>query len=213
MSFVTMPSVTLVKGQSYEVFLDKAALVLEPPVAADSYFSDNANWDRVELIFKSTNSDQLTHVFINPNVATPVGALLVSEQGIAAFKILEVRIYDFDGGTFILEYGDFDTAQFQVDWDMKIAPANKIVAKTSDHNFTMEDATYYEVGFTVRLWNSETNVFEGGNRTILVSDSNTHNVQVNTAFDVAIIPDKHYLRFSKFQDCKSGQQTNYYYNP
>ena len=105
---------TPVKGQKAEFELDKAALAAVTSVAADSYFSDDANWNSVEMIFKSNPGKQRRTVKFDASQATPLASFFASVKARDIFEIEKIIINDFDSGTFTILRGELTVAEFDV---------------------------------------------------------------------------------------------------
>lgn len=96
MSILTKPAVQ--KGVAATFSINKSELLAHPLVAADSYFSDSANWYRINVVYKSSVGSQYEIVEFDASLATPTGTFLISPKARDQFQIQKVQITDFDGG-------------------------------------------------------------------------------------------------------------------
>lgn len=112
MAIITKPSIY--KGQSATFTLSKSELLQHPAVVADSYFSDSANWYRVNAVYKSSPGSQYEIVEFDASLATPVGSFLVSSQARDLFQIQKLVILDFDGGFLEIPRSDLVSSQFDI---------------------------------------------------------------------------------------------------
>ena len=114
MSILTKGSVT--KGTPASFTLSKSALSALSYVAADSYYSDPANWDRIKLEYKSSNSKQTEWVDfkVNPASDSMSGVFEVSSRARGNFNIQNIVICDFDNDRFIIPRSQLTASEFDV---------------------------------------------------------------------------------------------------
>ena len=105
---------TPTKGQKAQFQLDKAALAALPSVAANTYFSDVANWKQVDLIYKSDIGSQKKIVKFDAAQAAPIGYFFASDVARDTFEIQYIMINDFDGGEFRVNRGELQVSEFDV---------------------------------------------------------------------------------------------------
>jgi hypothetical protein len=103
------------KGTSSTFTLDKAELAADALVAADAYFSDDANWAFVQLIYKSDVGGQSEVVVFDASQVTPTASFLVSATARDIFEVQRLVIVDHDGGRFIIPRADLTIAEFDID--------------------------------------------------------------------------------------------------
>lgn len=112
MSIITKPSI--LKGVPAQFTLNKSQLLLNPLVAADSYFSDSQNWYRVNLVYKSAVGGQYEIVEFDATQTNPTGNFLISEKARDSFEILKVKIIDFDGGFLEIPRSSLNVTNFDI---------------------------------------------------------------------------------------------------
>lgn len=112
MAIITKPSIA--KGQAATFTLSKSELLQHPMVVADSYFSDSANWYRVNAVYKSSPGSQYEIVEFDASLATPTGSFLVSNQARDLFQIQKLVILDFDGGFLEIPRSELVSSQFDI---------------------------------------------------------------------------------------------------
>lgn len=208
-SFVNVPE-SVEKGSSYNIYLNKNDLLSQPKVANDVYFSDTSNWKFITLNYYNLHSDQTETVVINATIPAPVGTFHVSEKARSLFRIKNIVVHDFDGGSLILRDTDFEPNQFTVNWDLVIPPASYITGNSNNGtilSISSNDIANYEIDYKVRLFNSVTGQFEDEIRTII--DLGADYIELDSAFSVE--PSNHYVRFPTFNNCSSEQQKKYYF--
>lgn len=113
MSILTKPSVS--KGVPAQFSLNKANLLLHPMVQASSYFSDQTNWYRVNIIYKSSVGTQYEIVEFDASQESPTGTFLVSERARDIFQVQRLQIVDFDGGFLEIPRSDLNFIDFDID--------------------------------------------------------------------------------------------------
>lgn len=116
MAIITKPVGGVLKGVPATFTLSKVELLAVPMVAADSYFSDSDNWNKVILKYKSSEGKQYEIVEFNATQSSPTGTFSVSEKARDEFEIQTLEIIDFDGGIFIVPRGVLTTAEFDIDF-------------------------------------------------------------------------------------------------
>lgn len=112
MSILTKPSI--LKGVPAQLSLNKAELLNHPLVEADSYFSNGLNWNRVNVIFKSSEGSQYEIVEFDASQSTPTGTFLVSERARDQFQVIKIKILDFDGGFFEIPRSSLTVSEFDI---------------------------------------------------------------------------------------------------
>ena len=130
---------TPAKGQKAEFQLDKAALAALPSVAADSYFSDSANWSHVEIFYKSDTGNQFRVVKFDTTQLIPLSSFYVSLSAKDVFLIQKIVINDFDGDEFKLTRNQLTVAEFDIDMtpppigDFLMAENGDFIAQEDGH--------------------------------------------------------------------------------
>ena len=104
-----------VKGTATLFTLDKAALAAVTSVAADIYFSIQAKWQSVSLVYNSLIGNQHEIVKFDATKSSPTSKFSVSARAKDVFQIKKIIIKDFDGGTFEVLRSELTTAEFDVD--------------------------------------------------------------------------------------------------
>lgn len=112
MAIITKPTIT--KGQANEFDLSKSDLAVLSKVTSDSYFSDQANWSKVYIEYKSTEGKQIKQVVFDASQTAPKGSFDISEKSKDDFEVQALVIMDFDGGYLKLERGDLTVADFDI---------------------------------------------------------------------------------------------------
>jgi hypothetical protein len=116
---------TPVKGTATLFTLDKTALAAVTSVAADIYFSIQAKWESVSLIYHSSVGNQHEIVKFDVTKSSPTSKFSVSARAKDVFQIKKIIIKDFDGGTFEVLRSELTTAEFDIDFS--VAPPEYIV--------------------------------------------------------------------------------------
>lgn len=106
---------TVEKGTEAQFTLDKAELAADTLVAADAYFSDDANWANVILEYKSDVGGQSKRVIFDATQVTPTADFLASATARDIFEIQRLVIVDHDGGKFTLSRDNLTVAEFDLD--------------------------------------------------------------------------------------------------
>jgi hypothetical protein len=112
MAILTKPSI--IKGQPNEIDLSKSELALLSKVVNDSYFSDQANWSKVIVEYKSAEGNQHEMMIFDATGDSPKGNFEVSEKARDSWEVQSVKIVDFDGGYLKLVRGDLTVADFDI---------------------------------------------------------------------------------------------------
>ena len=113
MPILTKPTIT--KGTPATFTLDKSLLAALPSVANDTYFSNQSNWSKIVLSFKSATGSQNEVVVFDATLATPTGTFLISLRARDAFNIIKIDIYDFDNGGISIPRSALNAAEFDID--------------------------------------------------------------------------------------------------
>lgn len=114
MAIITKPAGGVLKGVPATFTLNKAELLSVSAVSSDAYFSNSANWNRVHLIYKSSQGKQYEVVEFNATLSSPTGTFSVSEKARDAFEIQTLEILDFDGGIFVVPRSSLTVADFDI---------------------------------------------------------------------------------------------------
>ena len=116
MAILTKPTIS--KGQANEFDLSKSDLAAVSKVVNDSYFSDQANWSKVIVEYKSAEGNQHEMVIFDASEASPKGNFEVSEKARDSFEVQSVKIMDFDGGYLKLGRGDLTVEDFDIAFEI-----------------------------------------------------------------------------------------------
>ena len=119
MPILTKPTIT--KGTPATFTLNKSLLAALPSVTNDTYFSNQSNWNKIVLSFKSATGSQNEVVVFDATSATPTGTFLISLRARDAFNIIKIDIYDFDNGGISIPRSALNAAEFDI--DMGVAPS------------------------------------------------------------------------------------------
>lgn len=117
MAIITKPAGGVLKGVPATFTLNKAELLSVSAVSSDAYFSNSSNWNRVHLIYKSSQGKQYEVVEFNATLSSPTGTFSVSEKARDAFEIQTLEILDFDGGIFVVPRSSLTVADFDIDFN------------------------------------------------------------------------------------------------
>jgi hypothetical protein len=112
MAIITKP--TIVKGQANQFDLSKDDLALVSKVVNNSYFSDQANWSKVVLQYKSSEGKQSELVIFDASEASPKGSFEVSEKARDSWEIKSILIMDCDGGYLKINRGELTVEEFDI---------------------------------------------------------------------------------------------------
>lgn len=146
MPIITKPA-TIEKNVSASISLDKSALAAVTSVAADSYFSDSANWSRVHIYYKSSVGNQREMLRFDATQASPSTNFLVSEKARDIFQVEKILILDFDNGSFEVPRSQLTVAEFDI--DTGAVPGPEVLLTTQNGSITF-----------AALGQSKTNDFE-----------------------------------------------------
>ena len=83
MALLTIPSVS--RGQAASVALSKTELFALAPIAADAYFSVQANVRFCHAVYRSSPGNQLEVVRFDLSAASPTSLFLVSDKSRQTF--------------------------------------------------------------------------------------------------------------------------------
>ena len=211
MGFLNLPTGQIVKGQKYEVSVNKTELANNEKVSNDTYFSNSDVWSTFTATFQSINNPKHIEVMtFDASLPSPLSYFLVSDHAVGSFRILNFVINDHDGGKLELSRDDINVADYVIDMPLKIAPSQLITSVNSQTEFEVADGSNYESGFKVILFNTETNSFEPDEpRELSLVVGNT--LHLDSAF-VTTVTTHHRLRFPKINKCNSVQATKFYFN-
>ena len=112
MAILTKPTIS--KGQANEFDLSKSDLAVLSKVTSDSYFSDQTNWSKIIVEYKSAEGNQHEMVIFDASEASPKGNFEVSEKAKDNWQVKSVIIMDFDGGYLKLNRGDLTVEDFDI---------------------------------------------------------------------------------------------------
>jgi len=113
MALVTKPAV-FVQGTPATYTLNKANLAAHILVAADSYYSNTANWREVSIKFFSDAGVQELYIVFDATQASPTADLDPSAVAEVLFTVDNIQIHDFDGGTYRVDRKDLITTEFDI---------------------------------------------------------------------------------------------------
>lgn len=101
MALLSIPSIT--KGTPAAIALDKSALFALSAVAADDYFSDQANVSKCIIEYKSSTGNQKKKLIFNLSDSSPTANLSISNKGgKSSFDLVKIILEDFDGDVLVL---------------------------------------------------------------------------------------------------------------
>lgn len=106
---------SIVKGVGATFTLDKTELLLVPSVAADPYFSDDANWATVQLVYQSTVGNDPEQVVFDASLASPTGIFNVAATARDIFDIQSILILNAQGGFIVVPRAELTVVDFDVD--------------------------------------------------------------------------------------------------
>jgi hypothetical protein len=113
MAIITKPG-TITKGVDNAMQLSKANLALQSKVAADPYFNQQSNWNKVILMYASVDGGQDAVVAFDATQASPAANFKVSNKARNQFNIVKLVIQDFDNGELTLKRSDLVPAEFDI---------------------------------------------------------------------------------------------------
>jgi hypothetical protein len=112
MSILTKSNIE--KGTVATFSINKSQLLIHPIIANDEYFSDSLNWNRINLVYKSSEGSQYEVVEFNATQESPTGTFLVSENARNDFHIQKIQIIDFDGGFLEIPRSEVQASEFDI---------------------------------------------------------------------------------------------------
>lgn len=212
MGFLNLPSSDLVKGQSYEVSVDKTLLASESKVSNDTYFSNNNVWNRFTATFKSSNNPNHQEVmYFDATLPSPISTFQVSDKFIGNMRMISFTIHDFDGGKLEFSRSDLNVSEYSLGMPLKIAPSQLVTNVGSQTQFDVADGSNYQSGFKVRLFNVDTNSFESEEiREITTVIGNV--IHIDNSFTTTVVANVHRLRFPTLNKCNNVQASEFYFN-
>jgi len=122
MAIITKAAVS--KGSPATFTLSKSNLAAHASVSGDAYFSDQDNWDRVIVVYRSDIGNQKEVLNFDASLSTPTDSFLVSATARDIFQVRSLTIVDHDGGTLVINRANLTTAEFDVDMTPAPATAN-----------------------------------------------------------------------------------------
>ena len=139
MAIITKPS-AIDKGVENVITLNKADLASDTKVVADSYFSDQNNWNTIYITYK-TPEGQVNDVIFDASEASPVGSFNPSLKGRDAWEVQSVTIQDFDNGSLKLLRGDLTVAEFDIAFNVAATTQSAFdPSVSSSSNLTFSNA-------------------------------------------------------------------------
>ena len=112
-SIITKP-VSIDKGVENIIQLSKTDLLLHAKVIADSYFSDESNWSKVFITYKTPEGQVNDVIFEDTSVGTPSGSFNPSLKARDDWDVQSLTILDFDNGSLKILRGDLNVADFDI---------------------------------------------------------------------------------------------------
>ena len=137
MAIITKGS-NLQKGNEVEFTLSITHLLAHASVSADNYFSDQSNWDKVFVNYKSSTGNQ-KEILIFKNVdsgATSTANFGVFSGARDAFEIQSIIIMDKQGGYLHVKRSDLVVADFDVDFSSSGSSGSSVTTVTWDTSST-----------------------------------------------------------------------------
>lgn len=113
MPIITKPA-SIEKNVAASITLNKTQLASVSSVAADSYFSNSANWKSVSIHYKSSQGNQIEVIRFDATQASPSASFLVSDKARDIFEVKKIVITDFDFGSFTVERSQLPVADFDI---------------------------------------------------------------------------------------------------
>jgi hypothetical protein len=116
MPIITKPA-SIQKGVASSFSLDKATLAAVASVAADSYYSNQSNWQRVSLYYSSSSAGvgaQVEVVIFDATQSSPTANFLASSTARTQYNIAQIVIRDFDNGCFVVPRSQLTTSEFDI---------------------------------------------------------------------------------------------------
>jgi hypothetical protein len=116
MPIITKPA-SIQKGVAASFSLDKATLAAVASVAADSYYSNQSNWQRVSLYYSSASAGvgaQVEVVIFDATQSSPTANFVASSTARTQYNIAQIVIRDFDNGCFVVPRSQLTTSEFDI---------------------------------------------------------------------------------------------------
>lgn len=116
MPIITKPA-SIQKGVAASFSLDKATLAAVASVGADSYYSNQSNWQRVSLYYSSASAGvgaQVEVVIFDATQSSPTANFLASSTARTQYNIAQIVIRDFDNGCFVVPRSQLTTSEFDI---------------------------------------------------------------------------------------------------
>lgn len=112
MPIITKPAIS--KGSPASITLDKSSLAALPLVSGDSYFSVQANWNKIRVYFSAAGGQREVLTF-DATQSSPAAQFNVSARARDVFQVQKITIIDFDGGSLDIPRSALNAAEFDVD--------------------------------------------------------------------------------------------------
>jgi len=129
MAIVTKP-VTFEKGTPAIYTLNKTDLAAHATVAADPYFSIQANWKIVSVVMKSDEGEQVKVLQFDASLANPTSVFLASTTSRDTFEVSRITILDHDG--------DLNTAEFDIEAYVPVVDASLVFSADFDSSLNAD---------------------------------------------------------------------------
>jgi len=113
MPIITKPA-SVEKNVAASITLNKSQLASVASVAADSYFSNSANWKSVSIHYKSSAGNQIEVIRFDATQASPSASFLVSDKARDIFEVKKIVITDFDFGSLTVERAELPVVDFDI---------------------------------------------------------------------------------------------------
>lgn len=124
MAILTKPQIT--KDSPAIITLNKADLLALPEVAADSFFSDSANWNTIIIKYRNINK-QRENLLFNAADSSPTATFLVSERIRNDLEVQKLMIIDHDGGILSIPRSALPVADMDISFGSSIVPLGPVV--------------------------------------------------------------------------------------
>jgi hypothetical protein len=143
MAILSIPS-PIIKGEPAEITLFKGELLNNEVVSSNFYFSNQANWNVVEVVYRSEVGNQKAIVKFQKSDNFAPGTFLVSEKARDVFVLDFIRIVDGDGQILVIPSTAFNASQFTIDMSEETNPdSDGFVFLLEDGNtFILESGDY-----------------------------------------------------------------------
>lgn len=80
-------------------------------LVSDSYFADDANWDKVVFYYRDATGSQKTYVNASAAGGAVSGKIKVSSRARAnTWQLYKILIVDFDGGSHVIQRSSLDSS-------------------------------------------------------------------------------------------------------